>query len=121
MNFNTYQTAAYNTAIYLDKIKEKYDIPMEIQSLLSLSYLGLGLGESGEVQGKIKKIIRDAGGYITEEARKEISKELGDILWYIAGMCTELNISMDEVAKLNIDKLKSRQERGVLNGSGDNR
>jgi len=122
MNFTEYQTSAYRTAIHLNKVKEKYpSLPNEVLEMLSMSYMGLGLGESGEVQGKLKKIIRDAGGYITEESRKELSKELGDILWYVAGACTVLNLSMDDVAKQNIEKLKSRQERNVLQGNGDNR
>jgi NTP pyrophosphatase (non-canonical NTP hydrolase) len=122
MDFLTYQTESYKTSIHLNKVKEKYpDLPNEVIEMLSISYMGLGLGESGEVQGKLKKVIRDAGGYITDDARKELSKELGDILWYVAGACTVLNISMDEVAKQNIEKLQDRQKRNVLSGNGDNR
>ena len=88
---------------------------------MALAYDGLGMGEAGEVQGKIKKIIRDNGGIITDEARKEIAKELGDSLWYIASMCQTLNISMEDVATMNIEKLQSRHARGTVHGSGDNR
>lgn len=122
MDFNEYQEKAAETAIYLNKIKEIHPtISEEIIPILGLSYASLGLGESGEVQGKVKKIIRDAGGIITDEAKKEISKELGDILWYIAAVCKELKISMNDVAEQNIEKLFSRKERGVLTGNGDNR
>lgn len=73
----------------------------------------LGLEEAGEIQGKIKKIIRDAGGIITPEHIEMIKGELGDLLWYIAGLCTELGIELNDVAESNIKKLLSRKERGV--------
>ena len=81
----------------------------------------MGLGEAGGVQGKIKKIIRDNGGIITQEATEEIKKELGDVLWYIASMCDNLGITLKDVATGNIEKLRDRNKRGVLEGSGDNR
>ena len=122
MTFNEYQAKASTTAMYLNKIKElNPDLPDDVLSILGLSYASLGLGESGEVQGKVKKIIRDSGGVITEEAKKEISKELGDILWYVSAVCGELGIEMDQVAEQNIEKLFSRKERGVITGNGDNR
>ena len=70
---------------------------------------------------KIKKIIRDNGGIITPEATEEIKSELGDTLWYITSMCENLGITLEDVAKANIEKLHDRQKRGVLGGSGDNR
>lgn len=122
MEFKEYQEKSASTAIYLNKIKEQYpDLDVNIMTILGISYASLGLGESGEVQGKVKKIIRDSGGIITEDAKKEIGKELGDILWYVAALCRELNLSMDDIAQQNIDKLLSRKERGVLTGNGDNR
>jgi NTP pyrophosphatase (non-canonical NTP hydrolase) len=89
--------------------------------LLNIAYVSLGLGEVGELQGKVKKIIRDSGGVVTIETRKAISKELGDVLWYVSECCNNFGISMDDVAKENLSKLKSRKERGVLEGSGDDR
>lgn len=122
MTFNEYQAKASTTAMYLDKIKElNPDLTENLKSILGLSYASLGLGEAGEVQGKVKKIIRDAGGNITDDVKKEISKELGDILWYVSAMCGELGIEMDSVAEQNIEKLFSRKERGVITGNGDNR
>jgi len=97
------------------------DVSDEVIKIVALSYDGLGLGEAGEVQGKIKKIIRDSGGVITPEATEEIKKELGDILWYIASMCDNLGINLNDVANGNIEKLRDRNKRGVLEGSGDNR
>lgn len=122
LTFDKYQNISAETAIYLDKLKFKFpDLPPEIYKVLAISYVANGLGECGEVQGKVKKIIRDAGSNITEETIKEISKEIGDILWYCAAMCRELNISLGKVAEDNIQKLLSRKERGVITGSGDNR
>jgi NTP pyrophosphatase (non-canonical NTP hydrolase) len=85
-------------------------------------YPALGIaGEAGEVAEHAKKAIRDDGGEITPERREAISKELGDVLWYIAQLATELDLDLDEVAQANLDKLLSRQRRGVLSGSGDDR
>jgi len=120
--FEEYQREANFLKISLDKFLEKHpDTPAEVKELLALAYDGLGLGEAGEVQGKIKKIIRDNGGYIGAESRIEIKKELGDILWYVASMCDNLGIKMEDVAQGNIEKLQGRRDRGTLHGSGDNR
>lgn len=122
MNFIEYQEKAKTTALYLDGIKEEFlDLPEGILKILGLAYVSNGLGEVGEVQGKIKKIIRDSKGIISEEHKTEIGKELGDVLWYIALMCEELGINMQQVAEGNIEKLFSRKVRGVIQGSGDNR
>jgi NTP pyrophosphatase (non-canonical NTP hydrolase) len=120
--FSEYQKEAIFSKISLDRFLEKYpNLPEDIILLMRLTYDGLGLGEAGEVQGKIKKIIRDDGGKITKEHVEAIKGELSDILWYIASMCDTLGIKMEDVATYNIEKLKSRRDRGVLHGSGDNR
>lgn len=85
-------------------------------------YATLGLvGESGEVAEKIKKLIRDKDPKLTEEFKKEVLKEAGDVLWFIATLAYEMGADIEEVAKLNIEKLYSRKERGVVYGDGDNR
>lgn len=120
--FNDYQKEAVSMRVSLNEFQKKFpNTDYFIIEIMTLSYDGLGMGEAGEVQGKIKKIIRDNGGIITDEARKEIAKELGDSLWYIASMCQTLNISMEDVATMNIEKLQSRHARGTVHGSGDNR
>ncbi|MHB8233728.1 MAG: nucleoside triphosphate pyrophosphohydrolase family protein [Solirubrobacteraceae bacterium] len=87
-----------------------------------LAYPALGLaGEAGEVAEHAKKAIRDDGGEVREERREKMSKELGDVLWYVAQLASELNLDLDEIAQANLDKLLSRQRRGVLSGSGDER
>lgn len=87
-----------------------------------LAYPALGLaGEAGEVAEHAKKTIRDDGGEIGEQRRTAMSKELGDVLWYVAQIATELGLDLDEIAEQNLAKLLSRQERGVLSGSGDER
>lgn len=108
MNFKTYQELASSTAIYNDKY--------------SIIYPCLGLaGETGEVCEKIKKVLRDNEGNFNEEKRIEIGKEIGDVLWYLSAICKDLNISLEDCAIRNIDKLMSRKDRGVLGGNGDNR
>jgi NTP pyrophosphatase (non-canonical NTP hydrolase) len=87
-----------------------------------LAYPALGLaGEAGEVAEHAKKAIRDDGGEISEERRAAMAKELGDVLWYVAQLASELGLDLDDVAQANLDKLLSRQRRGVLSGSGDER
>jgi NTP pyrophosphatase (non-canonical NTP hydrolase) len=85
-------------------------------------YPVLGLGdEAGEVLGKFKKLFRDKGGKYTDEFRSDIKKELGDVLWYISEISTQLEIPLSEIAQGNINKLFDRKERNVINGSGDER
>lgn len=109
MNFNEYQKLARQTAIY-NKTGNNF------------AYPALGLcGEAGEVAEKVKRIIRDGRTEIYADEAKEISKELGDVLWYIANLAQEIGLDLDSIACENIAKLQSRKERGVLHGSGDNR
>ncbi len=87
-----------------------------------LAYPALGLaGEAGEVAEHAKKSIRDDGGAVLPQRRAAMAKELGDVLWYLAQLATELDLDLDEIAQTNLDKLLSRQQRGVLAGSGDER
>ena len=92
----------------------------DITAELMYQILGL-VGESGEVAEKFKKIIRDDGGVLTDEKKKELVKELGDILWYVNSVAHLLDSDLNEVAQMNLDKITSRKERGVQHGSGDNR
>ncbi len=109
MDFREYQKKARKTAIYPNKGKN-----------LLYPVLGLG-GEAGEVLEKVKKLIRDKNYKIDKKFKEDLKKELGDVLWYLAAICSELKISLDDVAKLNLEKLYSRKKRNVLHGSGDNR
>ncbi len=111
MEFDEYQRKTKETAIY------PRDNPMT-----ALSYATLGLaGEAGEIANKVKKIIRDQDGELSQEVKTKLGKELGDVLWYVSALATELGVNLSSVASDNIDKLFSRKERGVLGGSGDNR
>lgn len=87
-----------------------------------LNYFGLGLaGEAGEVANKIKKVIRDNNGELTDKAKQEIGKECGGVFWYLVGVCRLMGKNPSEVMAENINILHSRKERGVIGGSGDNR
>ena len=109
MDLNAYQDAARQTALYPDAGS-------------NLIYPTLGLnGEAGEVADKVKKVIRDRARHFDEEARAEIALELGDVLWYVAQLASELGYELDAVADLNLKKLRDRSARGRLKGSGDYR
>ena len=89
--FNDYQNKAVGMRVSLQRFLIRYpDLPSEVIELMGVTYDGLGLGETGEVQGKIKKIIRDNGGVITEEAKQALIFEIGDTLWYLASLCQNL-------------------------------
>lgn len=88
----------------------------------AIVYPTLGLvNEAGELAGKVKKIFRDKGGVISDEDRQALKYELGDVLWYMAQIATELDLDLQDVANANLEKLFSRLERGKISGEGDHR
>lgn len=108
MTLNEYQEKALETAVYPKQFK--------------IIYPALGLnGEAGEVADKVKKVIRDNQEEFDDNRKKEIAKELGDVLWYIATLANDIGYSLEDIAEMNYEKLSSRKERGMLGGSGDNR
>jgi NTP pyrophosphatase (non-canonical NTP hydrolase) len=109
VHLSDYQRRSRATAVYPD-------------AGFNLTYPALGLcGEAGEAAEKVKKAIRDDGGVLTPERREALAAELGDVLWYLAQLATEAELDLDEIARANLDKLLSRRERRVLQGSGDRR
>lgn len=111
--FEEYQNSCARTAVY-PEVSEG--------TIVSVNYAALGLGnEAGEVQGKVKKAWRDDNGEITPERRQAILDELGDVMWYAARLASELDATLAEVCQANLDKLYDRLDRGVIQGSGDNR
>ncbi|MFC1788034.1 nucleoside triphosphate pyrophosphohydrolase family protein [Patescibacteria group bacterium] len=109
MTFEEYQKESKKTALY-PSIGKSYVYPT----------LGLA-NEAGEVAGKVKKIFRDNEGKLDEERKEMLKKELGDVLWYLSQVATELDLTLDEIAKYNLDKLFSRLDRGTIQGDGDDR
>jgi NTP pyrophosphatase (non-canonical NTP hydrolase) len=109
MDLRTYQQRSRQTARYPDAGN-------------NTTYPTLGLcGEAGEVADKIKKVIRDRGGVLDEQVRDDLGLELGDVLWYLAQLATELGLDLAEIAEANLAKLASRAARNVITGSGDRR
>lgn len=128
MNFTDYQKNTNKTAIYKASIKNLIWVDNEemhdnhrTENMLNLAYIGFGLGEVGEIQNKLKKIIRDKNGVIDEETKEDLLKEAGDVLYYLAQFIEFLGGDFSEVANNNLEKLFSRLERGQIQGSGDNR
>jgi NTP pyrophosphatase (non-canonical NTP hydrolase) len=113
MTFTDYQITSSATAVYPDK---------DSLGGSGIIYCALGLcGETGEVAEKIKKVLRDHNGQFHADTIAAIKLELGDVLWYIAQLATKLGLSLDAIAKANIQKTQDRQKRGQLGGSGDDR
>jgi NTP pyrophosphatase (non-canonical NTP hydrolase) len=108
MDFDNYQTRARLSAVY--------------PGHMVVVYPALGLcGESGEVAEIVKKCIRDNNGKISPEQKAKLIAELGDVLWYLANIAMDLDVSLATIAEHNLAKLSGRQARGTLHGSGDNR
>jgi NTP pyrophosphatase (non-canonical NTP hydrolase) len=106
MEMDEFQEAARRTAIYGDGV--------------AVIYPALGLAsEAGEVAGKVKKALRDRQAEFDGPSIKAIGDELGDVLWYVATLAADLGLSLDDIAVRNVEKLRSRMERGRLGGEGD--
>lgn len=109
MTFDEYQQTALKTAADTKKKNE-------------LFHLVLGLvGESGEIAEKMKKWVRDSNSDESKLDVDDLTKELGDVLWYVAVLANYLDVPLEAIAAKNLAKLADRQQRGVLKGSGDNR
>ncbi len=111
MEFNHYQRRASSTATYHEKGGHIIYPTLEIA------------GEAGEICDKIKKLIRDGDGIqnISDEIKHSLALELGDVLWGISALAGDLGFYLDQIATMNLDKLQSRKDRGVISGSGDAR
>jgi len=117
--FDNYQEDTGITAIYPEA---------GTGSTNAITYCVLGLiGEAGEIANKWKKVLRDSAGVADLETLDTILDEDGDVLWYVSQLAAEINYRLGDDYKLggiaanNIRKLSSRQTRGKLSGSGDDR
>lgn len=107
--FNEYQSRTTQMAMVAEDDKR-----------LPIYLLGLS-GETGEVSEKFKKMFRDQGGHMSDAFKADVQKELGDVLWYVSSIAHELGLSLEDVAKANVEKIESRRARNVQHGNGDNR
>ena len=113
------KTSPFNFEDYQSQSRKTWSL---IHTDHALVYPTLGLtNEAGEVAGKVKKIFRDHGGIVTAEHREALKGELGDVLWYLTQICTELDLTLEEVAAYNLKKLLARLENGTIQGEGDHR
>ncbi|HET6924921.1 MAG TPA: nucleoside triphosphate pyrophosphohydrolase family protein [Candidatus Saccharimonadales bacterium] len=113
MTFDDYQQKAITTDVYGGK-----------GDVVSIAFINkvLGLvGESGEVADKVKKLQRNNDGKMSNDERRELLKEVGDVLWYLSAITHYLGGSLNEVAEMNLEKLFDRKARGVIKSQGDNR
>lgn len=126
LGFNNYQNIMATTAIYPES-----NVVDPVKGLVGANYIYPALGlvdEAGEVAGKVKKILRDRVGNIKSpegvldpEVKDMITKELGDVLWYVSQLAREFDVKLQDIAEKNVEKILSRQERGKIKGSGDDR
>lgn len=108
LTFDTYESVSRSFAKYPSS-------PLPFYPALKLC------GEAGEVAEKIGKTIRDDNGQLSDQTREAILLELGDVLWYVAALSHDLGSSLEQVAVMNLHKLRGRAARGVIGGSGDTR
>lgn len=126
LGFNNYQKLMTTTAIYPES-----NVVHPHKGIIGANYIYPALGlvdEAGEVAGKVKKILRDRVGQIKNddgildpEVKDMMTKELGDVLWYLSQLAREFEIDLQDIANKNVEKILSRQERGKIQGSGDDR
>jgi NTP pyrophosphatase (non-canonical NTP hydrolase) len=90
----------------LDKIEEQGIAP---ERILTAS-IGMS-SEAGEFSDIIKKIVFQ-GKEVNEETIRHLKLELGDVMWYISQACMALNVSLEEVIRMNIEKLEKRYPGG---------
>ena len=112
MDFNKYQEEAAASDTYTKCGLAEVGF---IEKILGLA------GEAGEVTDKFKKILRDKGGAASDTDKLAIVKKLGDVLWYVASIARYMDVSLSEVASVNIEKLQGRLKRGTVHGEGDER
>ena len=99
---------------YQNKVEETW-----IKGNIDEFRIVLGIvGEAGEIAEAYKKFLR--GDYL-EGFNRKVERELGDLSYYIAKLCNELGVDWSDILEMNIKKLRDRQKRGKLRGSGDNR
>ena len=111
MDFNEYQKKSRKHAFYPNQNTPE-----------SFRYLIYGVtGEAGELAEHFKHALRDENDEISSERRDKIIKELSDILWYLANICTELGVDFNQIPKTGLEKIEERVKRGTLSGEGDSR
>lgn len=92
---------------------EQFDNQLEIAGFIVI--------QAGRYCEIIKKCLRDNNGYVSKDIRSKLIECLGQAFFGVRALCSNHNISIQNVMKSNIDKLRSRKERGMLSGQGDNR
>lgn len=102
MDATTYQELAGRTLIEEPDFTITSDEVMIVWNAIGLA------GEAGEVADLVKKGIFHQHGL----DREKVKKELGDVLWYVAALCSKLDLSLSEVMEANVEKLRARYPDG---------
>lgn len=124
LNLEEYARMTQKAAIYRDEVDDLVAEASDesIAKMLKIFYATTGLaGEAGEIANKVKKILRDNRGVVSEDTRTKLLGELGDVAWYLVALTEELGFTIEEVLAFNYEQIRSRQARGTLTGDGDDR
>jgi len=122
LSFKTYQAGAKKTAVYNRDARVLYPALGLVGEVGEVIEKVMGMANhAGLLANQVKKIIRDDDCECDTPRKHDIAKELGGVLWYCAAIATDLELSLSDIAQGNLDVLESRQERGVIQGDGDNR
>jgi NTP pyrophosphatase (non-canonical NTP hydrolase) len=103
MEMNEYQVGALKTAEYTNTEVVWSQLPEEV----------------GEIFALKKRYLR--GDLPFWDFKINLHKEIGDVLWTLSVLADDMGMSLEEIARENLNKLKDRQDRGVLKGAGDSR
>ena len=117
VEIDEYMLKTDETVVYPAHIQEESD-----EDIYQICYIGLKLsGEVGEVNEHIGKCVRDDNGHFTQERIEKLSKEIGDVFWYLCRLCRHFNLKLSDVLEKNLNKLFDRKKRGVIKGDGSDR
>ncbi len=113
---------ALDADLHMEELVSGVETFDELEELVAYDVTPLALAAlGGQACELAKKYIRDDEGQMTDVRRENVKYMLGSILLTLTSIGKQLGFTLEEAASENLAKLASRQARGVLQGSGDNR
>ena len=96
---------------FIDRLMELHENGLPTERLLTAA-VGMS-AEAGEFTEIMKKIIFQ-GKPVNDDNLFHLKRELGDIMWYVMQACIGLDVSLEEVVEMNVEKLMSRYPEGAF-------